>query len=576
MSGAVAKEPGRPGDRFGGVLHEARPFRTAFARLLSLLLLSSVLESVGLALVPTVLTVLMSDQAASKVPSVLQPLLHLLPPSGMALAVTGAVAVLFVLKHTVSLVTIGYSTTIVNRMRDAWRSRIIDRYLNAPLGETRAEQSGKLIENLVNQPIRAAKFMRFIIGMCADSVSSAAMLVVLVVASWKVTLVVGGFFVVIAVIGTLPLKRHAGRLGARENKMLHQLTHMATEAISGLQQIKIFGLERRWHGQFMDASHAHSANSLYTSLLSESPNLIGAFALAAMIVGVVAYSIDESRDGLSMVVLFVLVGQRLHGDVSGMMRNYTNMRNLKPSFDMVRALADWTPPPAYHRDQYESPLKSIQFDRVCFAYDGRPPLMRDMSFTIEPGKITALVGPSGSGKSTLVNLLCGLLTPTGGRILVNDRPLSDFDPASWLRRIGIVSQDNFLFHGSIASNLQVGRASADAAEMTAAVREAGAEEFITRLPQAFDTIVGERGATLSGGQVQRLAIARALLRDGDLMIFDEATSALDHASQAHVLKTLRALADSGKAVLVISHRLEALSDVDSRITLGTDTTQPQT
>jgi ABC-type multidrug transport system fused ATPase/permease subunit len=254
------------------------------------------------------------------------------------------------------------------------------------------------------------------------------------------------------------------------------------------------------------------------------------------------------------------------------MSNYTNMRNLGPSFDLVIGLTKWAPEPARGDQEYRTPLVSIEFVNVGFGYEGRQPLLENVSFFLEPGKITALVGPSGSGKTTLVNLLCGLLSPSSGKILINGQPMSDYDPASWLRRISIVSQDNFLFHGSIRSNLLVGKSSAGFESIVSAIREAGAEEFVAGLPEGQDTVVGERGASLSGGQVQRLAIARALLRDGDLMIFDEATSALDNLSQNQVLKALRNLAQSGKTVLLISHREETMLQADRKIHLG----KPQT
>jgi ABC-type multidrug transport system fused ATPase/permease subunit len=267
-------------------------------------------------------------------------------------------------------------------------------------------------------------------------------------------------------------------------------------------------------------------------------------------------------------VLFILVGQRLNGAVSGLMSNYTNMRNLAPSFDLVIGLTKWAPEPAKGDQKYRPPLSSIEFVNVGFNYDGRNPLLENVSFTLEPGKITALVGPSGTGKTTLVNLLCGLLAPSSGKILINGQPLFDYDPVSWMQRISIVSQDNFLFHGSIRSNLHVGKSSADLASILTALREVGAGEFVGSLPKGLDTVVGERGASLSGGQVQRLAIARAILRDGDLMIFDEATSALDNLSQDQVLKTLRLLAQTGKMVLLISHREEAIIQADCRIDLA--------
>ena len=558
----------RLSEHLGKLLEVVRPFQRGVFGLFSLLVLSSVLESVGLALIPAVFTILISADFVAKVPEMLRPIIQAFPTDALLLLITSLVAVIFILKQMVSMFTTGYSTTIVNRMRDRWRLQIISRYLNAPLGETRAQKSGELLENLVNQPIRAAKFVRFIIGMSANVILASALLSVMLVTSWKVTLLIGSIFLVIAVAGSGPLKRHAQRLGKLENKRLRQVTHMASEAVSGLEQIKIFGLEQQWRDQFMSASNAQSKIVYSARLLAEVPNLIGSISIAALIIAVVAYGNDQPANHLPMVVLFTLVGQRLNGAVSGLMMQYTNLRNLAPSFDLVVGLTKRSSDYAKGDRKYRPPLRSIEFVNTCFSYDGRNPVLENVSFTLEAGKINALVGPSGTGKSTVVNLLCGLLVPSSGEILINDQPLSGYDPVSWLQRISIVSQDNFLFHGSIRSNLMVAKSSADIASILTSLREAGAYEFVDSLPKGLDTVIGERGASLSGGQVQRLAIARAILRDGDLMIFDEATSALDHLSQEQVLKTLRLLAQTGKMVVLISHREQAIMQADRCINLA--------
>jgi subfamily B ATP-binding cassette protein MsbA len=553
---------------YAGALQVTQQFRLEFIKLLALLILSSTLEGVGLALVPTVLTVLTAEKSESGISRLIQPLINTLTPSSIALFVTAIVALLFILKHVVSIITSGYSVVIVNRMRDQWRSLIMSRYLKAPLGETRDQQAGRLIENLVSQPIRAAKFMRFFLGMCADCIASIVLLIVLLVTSWKITLIVGGCFFAVALFGIVPLRRQSSRLGVHENRLLHELTQTAAEAINGLQQIKIFGLEREWHSQFLATSHEQSRYSLRSALLSESPNLIGALTLAIMILAVVAYSSGSGGSTLAVVVLTILVGQRLHGAISGLLRNYANMRNLKPSFDLVRTLTEHSPPLGIKNYKYSGPLDEIRFENVSFRYERRASILTNINFTLRPGKITALVGPSGSGKSTVVNLMCGLLMPGEGRVLINGRSLAEIDPSSWLSRISIVSQDNFLFHDSVRRNLLVGDPCADDRDLRRAAEAAGADGFVSCLPASYDTVIGDRGASLSGGQIQRLAIARALLRDGDLIIFDEATSALDEDAHQHVLSTLHNLACAGKVVLLISHRTDIRDHADFCIDLS--------
>ena len=561
-----------------GWWHSLGPHKAATLRLGGLLLLGAILESTGLALVVPALAVLLSDNAAQKLPDVLQPLINTFPAQTLAIAITGLVALLFILKNIVTLITAGYSTTIVCRLRDMWRERIFTAYLASPFGDAQDVRAGKLIENFVNQPVRAAKFMRFLLGLCSDAITMAAMVVLLLLTSWQTTVTVGGIFIVVSAMSTIPLKRKAGKLGRRENKLLHALSNTAAEAVGGILQIKIFAQEKRWRDQFMETAHRLSKNQVHFTVLSETPNLMGAVALAIIILTAVAVMVPGNDNSLPTILLFILVGQRLHGNITGLMRNYTNLRNLKSSFDMMREMTEVHTGLTGGNQPFQSPLDEVRFQDVGFVYPGKRVVLESVDFVLERGKITALVGGSGSGKTTLINLVCRLLQPTTGQILINNTPLEQLDAASWLRSIAIVSQENFLFHGSVRDNILMGRSGADEEAVISAARRAGAHDFISSLADGYDSIIGERGASLSGGQVQRVAIARALIRDADFLIFDEATSALDSNSQALVLQTLRDEADKGKTVLLVSHRPEGLAIANQvyRLpgALATNTKQP--
>ena len=172
------------------------------------------------------------------------------------------------------------------------------------------------------------------------------------------------------------------------------------------------------------------------------------------------------------------------------------------------------------------------------------------------------MGESGSGKSTLLKLLMGFYAPTSGRVLVDGVDQRDFDLASWRTRIGLVSQDAFVFNGTLRENIALGRPSATPAEVVAAARAAGLEEFIASLPERYETVIGERGANLSGGQRQRLAIASGLLRQPAILLFDEATSHLDTTTERAIQENLRTLL-AGQTVLIVAHRLSTIKDADT-------------
>lgn len=210
---------------------------------------------------------------------------------------------------------------------------------------------------------------------------------------------------------------------------------------------------------------------------------------------------------------------------------------------------------------------AIRFEHVSFAYlDGERPALDGVSFSVAPGETVALVGRSGAGKSTVVSLLLRFFDPQQGEILLDGRPLPAYDMDTLRRMIAVVSQDTYLFHGSVADNLRLGKPDATPIELEAAARTANAHAFITALPQGYDTIVGERGLKLSGGERQRIAIARALLKDAPILILDEATASVDAANEALIQNALERLT-AQRTTLIIAHRLSTVINADRIIVL---------
>jgi ATP-binding cassette, subfamily B, heavy metal transporter len=202
---------------------------------------------------------------------------------------------------------------------------------------------------------------------------------------------------------------------------------------------------------------------------------------------------------------------------------------------------------------------AVRFDHVDFGYDPARPILRDLSFEIPPGKTVAVVGPSGAGKSTLARLLYRFYDVTGGTISIDGQALRQVTQASLRQAIGIVPQDTVLFNDTVAYNIASGRTGASQAEVEAAAKAARIHDFIASTPRGYDTVVGERGLKLSGGEKQRVAIARTLLKDPPVLIFDEATSALDSANERAIQAELQGVARN-KTALVIAHRLSTVVD----------------
>jgi ATP-binding cassette subfamily B protein len=205
--------------------------------------------------------------------------------------------------------------------------------------------------------------------------------------------------------------------------------------------------------------------------------------------------------------------------------------------------------------------EAIEFEAVSFRYGCRGNALEQLSLRIPAGQIVAIVGESGSGKSTFLKLLMGFYFPTEGRILIDGINIRDLSLSSLRDRIALVSQDPFIFNGTVRENIALGRPGAPLEQVIEAARAAGLDEFITGLPERYETMIGERGANLSGGQRQRLAIARALLRQPEVLILDEATSHLDTATEQVVQENLRS-ALAGKTVILVAHRLSTIKDAD--------------
>ena len=208
----------------------------------------------------------------------------------------------------------------------------------------------------------------------------------------------------------------------------------------------------------------------------------------------------------------------------------------------------------------------IEFRHVAFGYDPRRPILKDLSFIVEPGKTLAIVGPSGAGKSTVSRLLFRFYDPTGGEILIDGQNIAEVTQASLRAALGVVPQDTVLFNDSLEYNIAYGRPSASESEVREAARLARLSDLVTRLPDGVATRVGERGLKLSGGEKQRVAIARAILKNPAIMLFDEATSALDSHTEREIQASLAEVSEN-RTTLVIAHRLSTVIDADEILVL---------
>jgi len=369
-----------------------------------------------------------------------------------------------------------------------------------------------------------------------------------------------------ALIGPRAFGRRA-TLAADERKRDEGDTLSAVhENVAAQTTLRLFLLGREAARRFMahaDRLAASSRRLGFASAMVERSAGVGINALRVLVLGVGGVMAFRGTLSLGRLASFQAVFLVLSSALSWISQYAPTVLQAAGSMRRVRELLDEEPEDDAEdaRPDLGKLLRGIELRNVTFDYPNGRRGIESVSLTIRRGTSVGIVGPSGSGKSTMLGLLLRLHQPGGGSILLDGRDLREGSVASLRRRIGVVSQDSFLFSASLAENIRVGRPDASDAEVVAAARAAEIHDFIVTLPAAYETRVGEGGMRLSGGQRQRIAIARALVRNPDLLLLDEATSALDAATEAAVNATLKEMS-AGRTVISVTHRLDSVADAD--------------
>ena len=337
---------------------------------------------------------------------------------------------------------------------------------------------------------------------------------------------------------------------------------MLVETVTGIQTVKASALEpafaQRWDAQLAAYVSASFKTQSLASAANEGVNLIGKLVNA----GVLWYGAHLVMDGALTVgqfVAFNMFAQRVAQPIMRMAQLWTDFQQTGISVARLGDILNTrTEVPPTSSAQLPALKGRITLDQVTFRY--RPeaaPVLNSISLDIQPGEVIGIVGRSGSGKSTLTKLVQRLYSPEGGRLLVDGIDIGLVDAAQLRRQVGVVLQENLLFNRSVRENIAITDPAAPLEAVMRVAQLAGAHDFISELPEGYDTLVGEQGSTLSGGQRQRVAIARALFTNPRILILDEATSALDYESEAVIQRNMAHICQ-GRTVLIIAHRLSAV------------------
>jgi HlyB family type I secretion system ABC transporter len=365
---------------------------------------------------------------------------------------------------------------------------------------------------------------------------------------------------------SLATHRAQRRLADENFQALAAKSSMLAETVTNAATIKTLGLEaeveKRWQARVeQSASTSFRASNLANIAASVSGSLLLMASLVIIVVGV--HQVVDHRMTIGALVAANMLAVRALQPMRQLVAAWHQLQAVGAAFKRIDELmSETTESPPGELAPMPALIGDIVFDRVSWrADDHAPAILQDADFQVEAGEILGIVGPSGSGKTTVANLVQGLFRPTGGRVLVDGTDIAHISPAQLRSQIGAVPQDVQLFTGSVRENIAMGVTDKDPGRVVAVAKFVGAHDFIQRLPQGYNTVLGERGQGLSNGQRQLICIARALIRNPRILVLDEATSALDPATEEQLLRQLKANA-RGRTVIMITHRLAPLAIAD--------------
>lgn len=437
--------------------------------------------------------------------------------------------------------------------------------MSLPIDFFEKSSSGVLVKHMQ----QTEKIRGFLTGKLFMTVLEATVLVVLVpvllMYSFQLSLLVYGFSSLIAAIIFFSLRPFRAKLRELYNAEGERQAHLV-EAIHGMFTVKSLALEPIQRKDWDDRSAWAIGMQFDVGKLLAVIRMLTGFLEKAMLLGILWFGVSLVFDGhltVGALIAFNMLAGRVTGPLVGIVSLINEYQEIGLSIDMLGQIMNRPPERMGDARGLVTPIKGqVALERVTFRYaPNLAPAVLEASIIIPQGSRLGIVGRSGSGKSTLTRLIQGMYPVQEGLLTIDGSDVREFDLPHLRRNIGVVLQESFLFRGTVRQNIAVTSPGASFEQIVAVARLAGADEFIQRLPQGYDTVLAEGAANLSGGQKQRLAIARTLLLQPRILILDEATSALDAESEAIVQSSLGGIA-KGRTTIIISHRLSMIVGCD--------------
>jgi len=561
------------------------PIRTVFSlfskreqalalMMIFLLFIGACLETVGVSLIFPFISLLIDPEVSDKYKflDTFKTFLGVGSHQAFLIAISIFLLVFYVLKNIFLSFLNFFKNNYIYSNLVALSQRLLDTYLSAPYSFHLSKNSSELIRNVMSQTnsvfVGVVNPLFLLIG---DSILLVLILAMLFIISPIPTLAA------IVILGSISffflstIRKHVSTYGKSEQESWGEMLKWLNQALGSIKETKVLGAEKFFMDYFsyFCRNFSHARRTLVT--ISEFPRLVfETIAVSGVIIVVLTMlTLDKAISSIiPMIALFTAAAFRIMPALSRVMTSLTTIRHHMPALEVVHhdlnqileSRPKSEPDPGTAKLDFSH---SIVFKHVDFSYDSSNVFaLRDISFEILKGQTIAFAGPTGSGKTSIVDLIIGLLEPTGGEILIDDHAISDLNQA-WRKNIGYIPQNIFLLDDTIRRNVALGvqEENVDDELIWEALRLANVDEYVLNLPDRLESVIGEHGVRISGGQRQRIGIARALYHDPAVLVLDEATSALDYETESAITESIRELSHH-KTVVIIAHRIETLKGCD--------------
>jgi len=564
----AAPRPPEAADPMARLFRYLRPYRFRLAGALASSVANKLLD-----MTPPLLVGWVIDSLRGQAPGWIAALAGTADPWRLAVVLAGLSVVIFVFESFFQWLYQAGFMTLAQRVQHDLRMDAYERIQSREIAFFEEHRLGEVLAMLNDDVNQLERFLNTGFNELVQLVVLFLFAgVVMFATSWELSLV-GMAPIPVIVWGGLLYQRKVSPRYRRVREAVGSLASRLENNIAGILVIQSFTAERFESGRVRRASDEYrDANfdairlaAVYTPLIRLA--IVGGFA-GVLLLGSYWVLNGSHRLTAGELVLFAMLTERLLWPLTRLGTTLDDYERAKASARRTFGLLDAEP--AIRDPERPAPLGRVRgevvFDHVGFTYRRGDAVLRDVSFRVAPGETLGIAGPTGAGKSTLIKLLLRLYDATAGAVRIDGRDVRELSLAELRGAIALVSQDVYLFHGTIRENIAYVRSDAPLAEVVRAARLAQLHDFVAGLPEGYDTIVGERGVKLSGGQRQRLSIARAIVKNAPILVLDEATSAVDTETERAIQQSLRSLT-AGRTALVIAHRLSTIRHADRILVL---------